>query len=184
MLLTISGKGMEVSDYLRGLVEKKAKKLNRYFKEDTQVLAVLSIEKSRHIAEITVPFYGGTLLRTEESSGDMYNSIDAALKKLERKIRRHKTRLEKDLHEKAYDYTEPVFADGGEEEEIFDFESGASIVRRKTFSTKPMSAEEAAAQLELLGHSFFVFVSSETEEVNVIYKRKDRDYGLLEPEYD
>lgn len=183
MLLTISGKGMEVSDYLRGLVEKKARKLNRYFKEDTEVLIVLSIEKSRHIAEITVPFYGGALLRTEESSGDMYSSVDAALKKLERKIMRHKTRLEKDLHEKAYDYAEPVFADEAEQEGIFDFESGGAIVRRKTFPTKPMSAEEAAAQLELLGHSFFAFVSSESEEVNVIYKRKDGDYGLLEPDY-
>ena len=102
MLLTIKGKGMAVSEYFENIVTKKARKLERYFKDDTEVIVTLSIEKSRHIAEVTVPFFDGTLLRAEESSGDLYGSIDAALKKLERMIRRHRTRLEKDLHEKAY----------------------------------------------------------------------------------
>ena len=180
MLLTINGKGMTVSDYFEGIVEKKAGKLERYFREDTEVIVTLSIEKSRHIAEVTVPFFDGTLLRTEESSGDLYSSIDAALKKLERMIRRHRTRLEKGLHEKAYSYEEPIY----EEDEPLLEEADAKLVRRKTFPAKPMSLEEAGLQMELLGHAFFEFVSAETGDVNVLYKRKDGDYGLLEPEFD
>ncbi len=179
MQLSINGKGMEISEYLRNIIEKKARKFDRYFKEDTSVIITLSIEKSRHIAEVTVPFFDGTLLRTEESSGDMYNSIDAALKKLERKMHRHRDRLSQRLHEKAYDYKDTVYAD----EEADDLPEG-KLVRRKSFSVKPMSVEEAEYQMELLGHSFFVFVLADTEEVNVLYKRRDGDYGLLEPEYE
>ena len=178
MRLTVKGKGMGVSEYLNSTVEKKAKKLERYFKEDTQVTVLLSIERSMHICEVTVPFTGVTL-RAEERSGDMYNSIDASLKKLERMIRRHRTRLEKRLHEKAYDYAAPVYA--AEEEEQ---EEEISLVRRKKFPVKPMDVAEAEAQMELLGHSFFVFVNVETEEVNVLYKRKDGNHGLIEPDYE
>ena len=174
MLLTIKGKGMAVSEYFENIVTKKARKLERYFKDDTEVIVTLSIEKSRHIAEVTVPFFDGTLLRAEESSGDLYGSIDAALKKLERMIRRHRTRLEKDLHEKAYTYEEPVY----------DEEEPAKLVRRKTFPAKPMSIEEAELQMDLLGHAFFAFVSAETGEVNVLYRRRDGNYGLLEPDYE
>ena len=168
MRLIVTGKGMEISKYLEGLVEKKASKLERYFRPETDVYVTLSIEKSRHIAEVTVPF-DGVVLRTEEVSGDMYGSIDAALKKLERQIRRHRTKLEKRLHDGAF-AQEPVYDD-------------AVIVRRKTFPVKPMDVEEAQMQMELLGHSFFVFSNSETGDVNVLYKRKDGDLGLIEPEY-
>lgn len=178
MRLSVTGKGMEVSDYLTGLVEKKAKKLERYFKPDTEVRVTLSIEKSRHIAEVTV-YFDGVLLRTEEVSGDMYNSIDASLKKLERQIRRHRTKLEKRLHEEAYGFAEPVFEGGYEYEE-----DDAQIVRRKTFPVKPMHLEEAVLQMELLGHSFFVFMDADANEVNVLYKRKDGDLGLLTPDYE
>jgi putative sigma-54 modulation protein len=176
MQLSINGKGMEISEYLRNIVEKKARKFDRYFKEDTSVIVTLSIEKSRHIAEVTVPFFDGTLLRAEESSGDMYNSIDTALKKLERKMHKHRERLGKRLHEKAYDVVEAVY----DEEEVLP---EGKLVRRKNFPIKPMDVEEAQYQMELLGHSFFVFVAADTGEVNVLYKRKDGDYGLLEPEY-
>ena len=107
MRLIVTGKGMEISKYLEGLVEKKASKLERYFRPETDVYVTLSIEKSRHIAEVTVPF-DGVVLRTEEVSGDMYGSIDAALKKLERQIRRHRTKLEKRLHDGAF-AQEPVY---------------------------------------------------------------------------
>ncbi len=178
MRLTIKGKGMEVSDYLRQTVEKKARKLERYFRDDTEVTVTLSIERSRHICEVMVPFTG-IMLRTEETSGDMYNSIDAALKKLERMIRRHRTKLEKRLHEKAYD-SEPVYyedADGA----VAD-EDERKLVRRKKFPVKPMSIDEAELQMELLGHDFYVFVNEETSEVNVLYKRKDGNHGLIEPD--
>ncbi len=178
MLLTVNGKGMTVSDYMQDLVEKKARKLDRYFKDDTEVFVVLSIEKSRHICEVTVPFYKGNILRTEVSSGDLYSSIDGSLKKLERMIRKHRTRLEKNLHEKAYTYSEPVF----EEDEPLMDEPEAKLVKRKGFPVKPMSIEEAQMQMELLGHTFFVFVNEETGETSVLYKRRDGDLGLLEPE--
>jgi len=178
MRLTVKGKGIEVSEYLNNTVEKKAKKLERYFKEDTQMTVALSIERSMHICEVTVPFTGVTL-RAEERSGDMYNSIDASLKKLERMIRRHRTKLEKRLHEKAYDYAAPVY---GEENEVEEEEG--KLVRRKKFPVKPMDVAEAEMQMELLGHSFYVFVNVETGDVNVLYKRKDGNYGLIEPDFE
>lgn len=178
MRLTVKGKGMEVSDYLNETVDKKARKLERYFKDDTEVTVTLSIEHSRHICEVMVPFTGVTL-RAEEVSGDMYNSIDAALKKLERMIRRHRTKLEKRLHEKAYDYTEPIYEGILEEEEL-----ERKLVRKKKFPIKPMDVEEAEMQMELLGHSFYVFTNAQTGDVNVIYKRKDGDHGLIEPDYE
>lgn len=177
MRLTVKGKGMEVSEYLNNTVEKKAKKLERYFKDDTQMTVTLSIERSMHICEVTVAFTGVTL-RAEERSGDMYNSIDASLKKLERMIRRHRTKLEKRLHEKAYDYAAPIYA------EEDDVEEEATLVRRKKFPVKPMDISEAEMQMELLGHSFFVFVNVETGDVNVLYKRKDGNHGLIEPDYE
>ena len=178
MRLTVKGKGMEVSEYLNNTVEKKTKKLERYFKEDTQMTVYLSIERSMHICEVTVPFTGVTL-RAEERSGDMYNSIDASLKKLERMIRRHRTKLEKRLHEKAYDYAAPVYEVENEVEE-----EESKLVRRKKFPVKPMDVAEAEMQMELLGHSFFVFINVETGDVNVLYKRKDGNHGLIEPDYE
>ena len=180
MRLTVKGKGMEVSEYLANTVDKKASKLERYFRSNTEMTVTLSIERSVHICEVTVPFKD-VILRAEEASGDMYNSIDAALKKLERMIRRHRTKLEKRLHEKAYDYSEPIYAD--EYMDYGDDEDG-EVIRRKKFPIKPMSIEEAQMQLELLGHSFFVFVNSETNDVNVLYKRKDGNFGLIEPEFE
>ncbi len=178
MRLIIAGKGMDVSEYLKDLTEKKSSKLSRYFKPDTEVHVTLSIEKSRHIAEVTVPF-DGVVLRTEESSGDMYSSIDGALKKLERMIRRHRTKLEKRLHEEAYD-NEPIFGEFEEDEES----TYPKIVRKKQFPIKPMPIEEAELQMDMLGHSFFVFVNGDSGDVNVIYRRKDGNLGLIEPDYD
>lgn len=178
MKILISGKGMEVSNYLYELVEKKAGKLSRYFKPETEVQVTLSIEKSRHIAEVTVPF-DGVILRVQESSGDMYASIDASLKKLERQIRKHRTRLEKRLYEGAFDYAEPLYG-----EDVDEFEESPTVVRTKNFPVKPMDVEEAELQMEMLGHSFFVFVNAATGQVNVLYKRHDGNLGLLEPDYE
>ena len=180
MRLIVTGKGLEVSDYLQNLVTKKASKLERYFKPQTEVYVTLSIEKSRHIAEVTV-FFDGVILRCEESSGDMYGSIDAALKKLERKIRRHRTRLEKRLHEDVGEL-EPVFFDEEDEEAAEEDEYEAQIVRRKRFPIKPMDIEEAELQMNMLGHNFFVFQNAETGDVNVLYQRHDGDLGLIEPD--
>ena len=176
MKINISGKNITVSNYLRRVVEKKAGKLERYFKPDTEMKVTLSIEKSRHIAEITV-VADGVVLRAEEATGDLYSSIDVALKKLERQMRKHRTKLEKRLHEEAF--SEDTVYDYYDEN--FD-EDAPQIVRNKKFALRPMAEEDAAIQLELLGHNFYVFRNAYNNEVNVIYKRADGNYGLIEPE--
>ncbi|MGI6161126.1 MAG: ribosome hibernation-promoting factor, HPF/YfiA family [Christensenellales bacterium] len=173
MKISIRGKNMEVSNYLRDVVMKKTAKLEKYFKPDTEIYVTLSVERSRHIAEVTIPF-DGVMIRGEEVTGDMYASIDNVLDKLEKQITRHRTKLYKKLREGAFDNSRP---DEGEMHR-------GKVVRTKRFAIKPMATEEAVMQLELLGHDFFVFLNSDTDEVNVLYLRKDGNYGLIEPELD
>ena len=172
MKITYTGKNIEVSDALREMAEKKLAKLDRYFPSDTEVQVTMSVEKNRHIIEVTIAYAGG-IIRGEEECGDMYAGIDNLVARLEKQIRHHRTKLEKALRYEdepnEYDY------DDEDDDE-------PRIVRVKRFSMKPMSVEEAALQMELLGHSFFVFTNDETEEMNVIYKRKDGNYGLIEAE--
>ena len=179
MRISITGKNLEISDYLRDLVEKKVGKLDRYFPQDAEAQVTLSVEKNRHIVEVTIPFDGG-VIRGEEVTGDMYASIDNVLDKLEKQIIRHRTRLEKSLRTGAFKYDEPLF--GGSYEEIEEDGEGPRIVRVKRFNIKPMSEEEAMMQIEMVGHSFYVFINSDTNAMNVLYKRKDGNYGLIEPE--
>ena len=133
----------------------------------------MAVEKNRHIVEVTIPYTGG-IIRGEEVTGDMYASIDNVIAKLERQIIRHRTKLEKNLKAEAFNEPMPEYVE--------DEEDGPRIVRTKRFSIKPMSVDEAVLQMELLGHSFFVFLNSETEGINVLYKRKDGNLGLIEPE--
>ena len=177
MRISITGKNLEISDYLRGLVEKKVSKLDRYFAADTEAQVTLSVEKNRHIVEVTIPYEGG-IIRGEETTGDMYASVDNVLDKLEKQILRHRTRLEKNLRQDAFRYEEPLF--GGSYEDYDEDEK--RIVRVKRFNIKPMTEEEAMLQLELLNHAFYVFTNAETGDINVLYKRKDGNYGLIEPE--
>lgn len=172
MRVTITGKGMEVSDYLKDLVTKKVSKLKKYFDEDTQAHITMSIQKSRHIVEVTIPF-DGIVLRGEESTGDMYASVDGVVKKLERQIHKHRTALKKRLRDGAFtkdDY------------QVDEVERMPAIVRTKRFIVKPMDIEEAKMQMELLGHQFFVFRNAKTNEINVLYQRHDGDLGLIEPD--
>ena len=175
MRVNIAGKGMEVSDYLKEIVTKKVSKLQRYFNEDTEAHITMSIQRSRHIVEVTIPF-DGIVLRGEEATGDMYASIDGVLKKLEKQIHKHRTALKRRLHEGA-------FASGDYEyhTELAD-EKVPVVVRTKRFIVKPMDIEEAKMQMELLGHQFFVFRNAKTHEINVLYKRNDGDLGLIEPD--
>lgn len=174
MRISINGKNIEVSDYLRDLVTKKVSKLDKYFPEDTEAHVLLAVERNRHIVEVTIPYSGG-IIRGEEVSGDMYASIDTVLAKVEKQITRHRTKLEKTLRADAF--MEADFADYDDEED----EAG-SVVKVKRFSIKPMDVEEAVLQMELLGHSFYVFQNADDGQVNVVYKRKDGNYGLIEPE--
>ena len=178
MRISISGKNLEISEYLRDLTERKVAKLERYFPQDTEAQVTLSVERNRHIVEVTIPFDGG-IIRGEEVTGDMYASIDNVLDKLEKQIIRHRTRLEKNLRQGAFRYDEPLF--GGSYDDVEE-EEPRRIVRVKRFNIKPMSEEEAMLQLEMLGHSFYVFINAETNDMNVLYKRKDGNYGLIEPE--
>lgn len=173
MNVTITGKNMEVTGYLRELALKKIDKLDKYFPQDTEAQVVMAVEKSRHIIEVTIPYRGG-VIRGEEVTGDMYASIDNVVAKLDRQIQKHKTRLSKSLR----------YEDAAETPDYYDEREamGPEIVRVKRFSMKPMSVEEAMLQMDLLGHSFFVFTNGETGDINVLYARKDGNYGLIEPD--
>ena len=176
MRTIVSGKNFDITDAIRDRVYKKLSKFEKYFSPDTEAHATLSVEKNRHIIEVTIPF-NGVILRGEEATGDMYTSIDNVVDKLERQMRRQKTKLERRIKDdsiKFENWAPP--AEEYEDEEV-------KIVRTKRFAMKPMPTEEAVMQMELLGHNFFVFSNAETEEVNVVYKRKDGNYGLIEPEF-
>jgi len=176
MKLTISGKNVEVTDALRDVTEKKLGKLNKYFVEDVPVDVKLSVERNRQIIEVTIPF-SGAILRAEEATEDMYTSLDNVVDVMERQIRKHKTKLERRTKSQETIRFENITALPSEKDKE------PSIVRTKRFAIKPMDEEEAVLQMELLRHSFFVFRNSGTDEINVVYKRKDGNYGLIEPQY-
>lgn len=176
MKINTIGKNIEISDYLRQISEKKVGKLNRYFKDDTEAQVMLSVEKNRHICEVTIPLNGVTI-RAKEVNGDMYASVDNVVEKLEKQIIKHRTKLERRLRDNAYtgeEFSQPEASD----------EPQGRIVRTKRFAIKPMDLEEAILQRELLGHSFFVFLNAETGDTNVLYLRDDGNLGLIEPSFD
>ena len=179
MNITVSGKnGMTVTDGLRDAVIKNVSKLSKYFPEDTEVRTVLSVQKNNHIAEITIPFKG-IIFRAEEVSDDMYVSIDRVVDKIEKQILKHKAKLKNRFgSNESIRFEIPlVYEEAKGEEEEGSFE----IVKTKRFPIKPMSPEEAILQMNLLGHNFFVFTNADTDTINVVYKRKDGKYGLIEP---
>lgn len=176
MKLKISAKNIDLTDKLKTMVEEKLSKLDHFFSEDTQVNVMLSAEKDRQKIEVTIPMKG-QIIRSEQSSQDMYASIDMVEDVIERQLRRHHRKLiEKHRNPKA-DFTDSFINESDEEEGTID------IIRTKRFGIKPMYPEDACVQMELLGHDFFVFFNAQTEEVNVVYKRKDGAFGLIEPEF-
>ena len=177
MRISISGKNIEVSEYLKDLIDKKVGKLERYFPKDTEIQVTMAVERNRHIVEVTIP-YENIIIRGEEVTGDMYASIDNVLDKLEKQILKHRTKLEKNLKAGAFKFDTPLYAEAYEDAE----EEGPRIVRVKRFSIKPMNEEEAMLQMALLGHSFYVFENADTGDINVLYARRDGNYGLIEPE--
>lgn len=179
MNIMIRGENVEVTPALRDYVEKKVGRVERYFDPEAtnDIHVTLKVLKDVHTVEVTIPL-PGLLLRAEDHSEDMYASIDSVIDKLERQIRKHKTKVNRRFRDEGGLKT--LFVEGVasnidvEEEDI-------RIVRTKSFDFKPMDAEEAILQMNLVGHSFFVFSNAETDEVNVVYKRKDGRYGLIEP---
>ena len=174
---TVRGKNIEITPSLREYVEKRVGKILKYFEKVEEITVLLTVSKGRHIVEVTVPVRGDVLLRGEEATMDMYTSIDLVVEKLERQIRKQKTKLEKRFRSGGFkaDAVEtgpmPVLHDEGEE---------YPVVKTKRFVVKPMDVQEAIMQMNLLNHNFFVFRDAQTEEVDVVYRRTDGKYGLIE----
>lgn len=174
MKFIIVGRNLEVTSGLRSAVEDKIGKLAKYFNPDTEVHVTLSVEKDRQKIEVTIPVKGN-IIRSEQVSNDMYVSIDLVEEIIERQLKKYKTKLtdkQQATGSFSQQYLENDFMD---EEEV-------KIVRTKKFDIKPLYPEDACVQMELLGHNFFVFINAETNQVNVVYKRKGNSYGLIEPE--
>lgn len=175
MNITISGKNIEVTDGLRTAINDKLGKLERYFTPETEVIVTLSVEKERQKIEVTIPVKG-SIIRSEQVSNDMYVSIDLVEEVIERQLRKYKNKIV-DKHQSGGNFQKAYMEnDYMENEDI-------QIIRTKKFDIKPMYPEDACVQMELLGHNFFVFCNAETDEVNVVYKRKGNTYGLIEPEH-
>lgn len=166
---------MEVTESLKSAIYEKIGKLERYFSQDTEVHVTLSVEKNRQKIEVTIPVKGG-IIRAEQESSDMYVSIDLAEEAIEKQLKKYKNKLI-DRYQDRKTFTDEYIDQDYEEEE-----SEIKIVKNKRFDFKPMDPIEACMQMELLGHNFFVFTNSETDTINVVYKRKNDTYGLIEPE--
>ena len=176
MKLTITARNMVVTPAITRRIEKKTETMGRYLWPDTEMQIKMHKEKARRVVEITVPMGKNVILRSESSADDnLFLAIDKALAKMERQIRKHRTKLGKNLREEIPDVPEYIEEDLAEEQE-------RKIVKRKTFPVRPMSVEDAVIEMDLLGHNFFAFVNIDTDRTNVLYLRKDGDLGLLEPE--
>ena len=176
MNFIISGRNIDITPGLRQAVEQKLGKLEKYFTPETDIIVTLSVEKERQKIEVTIPVKGN-IIRSEQESSDMYVSIDLVEEVIERQLRKYKNKLVA-KNQEGNNFSKTLFET---EESIEDGE--VKIVRTKRFGIKPMYPEDACVQMELLGHNFFVFFNAENEEVNVVYKRKDGSFGLIEPEF-
>jgi len=174
MKFIITGRNIDVTPGLKSAVEDKIGKLEKYFTPDTEVHVTLSVEKDRQKIEVTIPVKG-TVSRSEQISSDMYVSIDLVEEIIERQLKKYKNKLIERQQGSHYLKPEFIEKDYAEDDEV-------KIVRTKKFDIKPMYAEDACIQMELTGHNFFVFCNAETDQVNVVYKRKGNTYGLIEPE--
>lgn len=170
MKINIHGSRVEVTNSIRKYIEEKLKKLDKYFENPDEITAtvVIRIRGNDQIIEVTVPSKKFTL-RGEESHKDLYAAIDLVSDKIERQIRKNKTRIKKNYKE-VIDFNSDI---------NIEEEDKSSIVKRKVVDMKPMNEEEALLQMNLLGHDFFIFKDADTDTVSVIYKRKDGDYGIL-----
>ena len=184
MNFIISGKNIEVTPGLKETIEQKLGKLERYFTPETEIIVTLSVEKERQKIEVTIPVKG-SIIRSEQTSSDMYVSIDLVEEIIERQLRKYKNKLvaRSQGHPTSFSTPSNFKKEFFESEEDAPEDDEIRIVRTKKFGIKPMYPDDACIQMELLGHSFFVFSNAETDEVNVVYKRKDGSFGLIEPEF-
>jgi putative sigma-54 modulation protein len=178
MKISVRGKNIEATPALIDYAHKRLGKLDKHFDQTADVQVVLSVIREDHIVEVTVNL-NGLIIRGEESTGDMYASIDMVVDKLERQVKKYKTRMNKSLRKRGMRVISEMHAATEAEERA---EEEPVLVKTKRFPLKPMSTEEAILQMDLLGHNFFVFASSDSNSVNVVYRRNDGNYGLIEPE--
>ena len=176
MRIKITGRNIELTEGLKAAVEDKLNKLEKYFTPDTEVNVTLSVEKERQKVEVTIPMKG-SYIRSEQVSSDMYVSIDLVEEVIERQLKKYRTKLVTKQQNAAAVFKQDFLDEKSEDDEEI------KIIRTKKFDMKPMYPEDACVQMELLGHNFFVFYNAETEQVNVVYKRKGNTYGLIEPEF-
>ncbi|MDD4772506.1 MAG: ribosome-associated translation inhibitor RaiA [Eubacteriales bacterium] len=174
MKITTVGRQMDVSEDLKALFEKKLRKFDKFFRDDAKAYITLSKKRNLEVLELTISS-GGTLYRSEKASTTFNNALDEVIEAIERQIRKNKTRLEKRLRDGAFvkENGDAALASVEEEPEF--------NIRVKSFAIKPMTPEEAILQMNLIGHSFFMFRNAESDEVNVVYKRYDNGYGLIIP---
>lgn len=176
MDIIIRGSKLEITEAMESYAKEKISRLEKYLEnsDDTHATILVKIHGHLHIVEVTIPLKN-FILRAEESKDDFYAAIDTVADKLERQIRKNKTRIaakkNKEVKDFAYDYIQSI-----------EEESEEKIVKRKKIEVKPMDEEEAILQMELLGHEFYLYKDIETGEPAVIYKRKDGDYGIIEAE--
>ena len=166
---------MNITPALQEYVEKRLNRVEKYFNSPIEAQVALSVIKENHIVEVTISM-DGLLLRGEEATLDMYASIDLVVDKLERQMRKYKTRINRKLRQKGIKELNEKYFPIPEEEE-----PEPVVVKTKRFVIKPMPLDEAILQMNLLGHDFFVFNNADTDEINILYKRKDSNYGLIEP---
>ena len=174
MKFIIIGRNIDITEGLKSAVQEKLGKLERYFTPETEIHVTLSVEKDRQKIEVTIPVKGN-IIRSEQVSSDMYVSIDLVEEVIERQLRKYKTKIVNQQQAGGNFQKEFVEDEFLEDEEV-------NIISTKKFGIKPMYPEDACVQMELLGHNFYVFRNAETDEVNVVYKRKGNTYGLIEPE--
>ena len=175
MKITIRGDKIKITDSMKEYIEEKLSKLNKYLKDSDNVNAnvVVKVKNINQILEITIPLKN-IILRSEESQDDFYKAVDKTIDKLERQIRKNKTRLSK--HTRV---SKEIFF---EETANNDLEDSDKIIKHKKIEVKPMNEEEAVLQMELLGHEFYMFKDADTDKPAVVYKRKDENYGIIESE--
>ncbi|MBO5564966.1 MAG: ribosome-associated translation inhibitor RaiA [Lachnospiraceae bacterium] len=174
MKLTIVGKNIEVTPALKETIEDKLGKLDKFFNQETAADVMLTVDKERHKIEVTIPVKGD-IIRSEQTSNDMYVSIDLVEEVIERQLKKYKNKIIQ-RHQSGDSFKKEFMErDYMDEDEI-------KIMRRKQFDMKPIYPEDACVQMELLGHSFYIFMNAETEQLAVVYKRRGGTYGMIEPE--
>ncbi len=177
MKTTIIGKNIEVTQGLKDAVEERFAKLDKYFTSATEAKVTLIVDKDRQKIEVTIPLKGQTL-RAEEITSDMYASIEAVTDTIETQLKKYRAKI---IARQQADST-TIFAQDYLEDTEDEVEK-LQIIRTKKFDMKPMYPEDACLEMELLGHDFYMFCNAETDEINVVYKRKNGAYGLIEPEF-